>query len=268
MDELTNHFKTELMPSENEEHLKRFYKLKGHKYLVKPQFAMAVVGSAGCGKTSVIYTMMSKLYKGYFDMILIYSGTKDSQKAWESLGGKKNKNPTVIVKNEFEKQEFEELYNQSQEINNKRRDEKKLPLNILIVFDDMAGRSLLSPHKQDILLHMLLNRRHCNISIIFSSQRYRLLPQDWRTTNINAVIVCGINTVDLKNLAEEHTTSNASPEMIEQMYYHTKKKDKYLPFIIDLTQPIEKRFKMGWLKFFKAKNSLIQDNEDEVSKES
>lgn len=248
---LEKYFKTQVIPSElDNENETRFKTLVGHQFLVKFPFAISVIGSCGSGKSSTIWSMVKKFYKNAFDLIIIYNGTKDSNEAWQSLESKKTE---VILKNKFNMVDFKKVIETIGNSNDELRKKKKKRINVLFVFDDMASKDILHPQRRDSVLEALLNRRHINVSFIFASQRYKLLPQDWRTTNINALLICSISPLELDMVANEQQTTDTPPEMIKEFYKMTKAEDQFRPFIIDLTKPPDKRFRSGWLEFFKAK---------------
>ena len=43
---------------------------------------MIVLGQSGSGKSSFVYSVLKKYYNKFFDQILIFSGTVDSNSAW------------------------------------------------------------------------------------------------------------------------------------------------------------------------------------------
>lgn len=244
---MDEHFKTELIPSENKKHLVRFFKLPFHACLVPWPFAMGVVGAAGSGKSSLIWTIVSKYYRSAFDIMIVYNGSKDSNSTWKKLETKSTK---VDIRNEFNMGKFGKEMEHLENVNVRRQQQNKLPINVLVVMDDMIATDAFHANRRDALQNALLNRRHIHMSIIVSSQRYKSLPQNFRAQNIDALVVAGVGAKDLEMIAEEHTTLKVSPDDIKEMYTTVKREDKYKPFIIMVNKAEEERFRNGWTKVF------------------
>lgn len=84
------------------------------------------------------------------------------------------------------------------------------------------------------------------------------MPQDFRVSNVDALIIAGVNGVDLKAISEEYASANVEPEMIKKMYQICKKKGKYVPFIIDMKKPEDERYKCGWTKYFNIHSRIFK----------
>jgi len=73
---------------------------KKYPDLPAPPFRMIVLGQSGSGKSSFVYSMLKKYYKGYFDQIVIFSGTVDSNSAWNKIKDHQGDSPQVF--NEYD----------------------------------------------------------------------------------------------------------------------------------------------------------------------
>ena len=80
----------EVCPAENKPKDKRIEKIEA-KFLPKLPATFYVLGSCGSGKSSILWTLLTKGYvygkgkKSIFDEALIYLGTLDAKDAFEKL---------------------------------------------------------------------------------------------------------------------------------------------------------------------------------------
>ena len=121
---MSTNFKTYIIPSENKGKDKRFNKLKIDFHGMKPPFVLLLMGACGCGKTSYTYSI-AKNFRKYYDIMVVYSTTRDSKKSWIDLGSKKL---DVIVRNIFDNNEIEEFLDDIQETNMERINEGDKPV--------------------------------------------------------------------------------------------------------------------------------------------
>jgi GTPase SAR1 family protein len=77
--------RTEMIPCESRPADKRLLKLKDHELLPSPvNGTMFIVGAAGSGKSSFIYSLFSNWMPNYFDELVIFCATKDSAETWNN----------------------------------------------------------------------------------------------------------------------------------------------------------------------------------------
>lgn len=124
------------VPSSTQFDDKRFKKLNtefGGK-LFKPPFRMTIVGASGSGKTSFVYSLLDDIYHKYFDLIYIFSMTASSDDALAKIKCNDGEGPEIF--HEFDLADFKDLIDEIQEEQEARKEEKKVPLRICMLFDD------------------------------------------------------------------------------------------------------------------------------------
>jgi len=160
----------EMIPSEERPKDKKFFALPHHKLIPKPPFTMLVVAPIGQGKSSIIYSMLNKWYGKYFDELIVYNGTKDSNDAWLNLPPKE-----VVLLNEWDEKDFFDYVSTLENSQLKRIQEGREPLNVCIVFDDMITDHIFSRGRSTALDQFIVKIRHIPASLIMSSQSYKLV---------------------------------------------------------------------------------------------
>jgi len=165
------------MPSEPEGVDDAFSRLPHNDLLFKPPFTLLVLGTIGAGKTSFIYSLLAKYYRGYFDQLLIFTGTKDSNQVWQdelvpAKGG------SVQIYNRFVNAEFADWADALETHQMERRDNKEPPLRIMVMFDDMMGQQIsVSAGARTSLDNFMLHCRHYNASVILATQYLKLVSR-------------------------------------------------------------------------------------------
>ena len=225
-----------LIPSEERPEDTRFFKLKHSKIIPKPPFTMLIVAPIGSGKSSLTYSMLDKWYGAYFDELIIYNGTKDSNDAWLNLPAKE-----VILLNEWDEEEFFK-YVKALEVSQLRRiQEGKPPVNVLILFDDMVTDHIFSRGRSTALDQFIIKIRHIPASLIMTTQSYKLISSTSRR-NMTHLAILPVNQDEIEKVAEEHSGLMTKDNFIK-MYKSiiTKQPRNYL--VIDYRAPVLERFK-------------------------
>lgn len=238
-------FRTEMIPSEKKHPslVKMIDKLP--PWSVKPPFSMIIVGGAGSGKSSLLYTLLSKTYKKFFDVIYIFNRCRDSDDVWRGLEGEKR--PVVEIHNDYDDEELAKVISEAEDIQEEQRELKKRPVNILFVFDDCLYSGVIKKGGQKSAFNeLIINRRHLNASVIFTAQNYIGLEPGQRTSNVSAVCVMGLNDRELKLISGEHNGGLATEEQIGKMYKHIKDKDPFGFLVINYQKPRDERFLMNF----------------------
>jgi hypothetical protein len=197
---------------------------------------MLIVAPIGQGKSSLTYSMLDKWYGAYFDELIIYNGTKDSNDAWLNLPAKE-----VILLNEWDEEEFFR-YAKALEVSQLRRiKEGKPPVNVCILFDDMVTDHIFSRGRSTALDQFIIKIRHIPASLIMTTQSYKLISSTSRR-NMTQVVVLAVNQDEIEKVAEEHSGLLTRDEFIK-MYKSiiTKRPRNYL--VIDYRASPEERFK-------------------------
>jgi len=231
----------EMIPSEARPEDKRFFALPHAKTIPKPPFTMLIVAPIGQGKSSMIYSMLNKWYGKYFDELIIYNGTKDSNEAWLNLPAKE-----VVLLNDWNEADFFEYIKALEDSQLKRIQAGKPPRNIGIVFDDMITDHIFSRGRSTALDQFVIKIRHIPASLIMSTQSYKLVSTTSRR-NMTHIAILPVNEDEITKIAEEHSGLMKKDEFIK-MYKQvvTKKERNYL--VIDYRDIIPNRFKEKFTK--------------------
>lgn len=248
----------EMIPSEERPRDKRFFALPHHKMIPKPPFTMLIIAPIGQGKSSIIYTMMNKWYGKYFDELIIYNGTKDSNDAWLNLPAKE-----VVLLNEWDEKDFFDYIKALEDAQLKRINEGKPTLNIGIIFDDMITDHIFSRGRSTALDQFIVKIRHIPASLIMSTQSYKLVSTTARR-NMTHIAILPVNQDEIEKIAEEHSGLMRRDDFVK-MYKQivTKKERNYL--VIDYRDSIPNRFKerfekvIPYLKNTENKSSNIEN---------
>lgn len=250
----------EMIPSEERPRDKRFFALPHHKMIPKPPFTMLIVAPIGQGKSSMIYSMLNKWYGKYFDELIVYNGTKDSNDAWLNLPAKE-----VVLLNEWDEKDFFDYAKALEDAQLRRINEGKAPLNIGIVFDDMITDHIFSRGRSTALDQFIVKIRHIPASLIMSAQSYKLVSTTARR-NMTHIAILPVNQDEIEKIAEEHSGLMRRDDFVK-MYKDivTKKERNYL--VIDYRDTIPNRFKerfekpIPYLKNTKNKSSKEENGD-------
>jgi hypothetical protein len=245
-------FHTEMIPSEKKHPgtLKMIEKLP--EWAIKPPFSMIIVGGAGSGKSSLLYTLLSKTYRKFFDVIYIFNRCRDSDDVWRGLEGEKR--PVVEIHNDYLDEEVAEVIKEIEEVQEEQREMKKRPVNVLFVFDDCLYSGVIKKGGQKSSFNeLIINRRHLNASVIFTAQNYMGLEPGMRTNNVSAVAIMGLNDRELKLISNEHNGGLATEEQIAKMYQKVKERDPFGFLVINYQRPRNERFSMNFSRVLDAR---------------
>ena len=233
----------EVCPAENKPQDKRIEKMDA-KFLPKLPATFYVLGSCGSGKSSILWTLLTKGYvygkqkKSIFDEALIYLGTLDAKAAFEKLPI-----DNLLIMDEYHPQPFEEYQNDLKKHQMERLEKKKAPLNALLVFDDFVGAGLMKkprPNAPPPVEKLALTSRHeCNTSIFFCSQVYKNsgFSAPSVRNNISVFVVSRMSHQELVKIAEELSEMYEPDEWIEH-YEMAMAQEPYTFVVLDRRRPI------------------------------
>jgi hypothetical protein len=233
----------EVCPAENKPQDKRIEKMDA-KFLPKLPATFYVLGSCGSGKSSILWTLLTKGYvygkqkKSIFDEALIYLGTLDAKAAFEKLPI-----DNLLIMDEYHPQPFEEYQNDLKKHQMERLEKKKSPLNALLVFDDFVGAGLMKkprPNAPPPVEKLALTSRHeCNTSIFFCSQVYKNsgFSAPSVRNNISVFVVSRMSHQELVKIAEELSEMYEPDEWIEH-YEMAMAQEPYTFVVLDRRRPI------------------------------
>jgi len=245
----------EVIPSEVKPKDPRIEKMKYKESLPPHPANICILGRCGSGKSCCLYSMLKNGYvtdkgKSIFDEMIIYLGTLDAAEAFKSLPCK-----NIVVLHEFDP-DFFQAYLEDLKTNQMERLEKGKPfLNVCIVFDDFAGKSLMKPMGRGLsspLEHLLITSRHeCNATIMYCSQAYKNngFSTPIARNNMTHWIIYGMGRNEMEKIAEEHCGDMTPDEFLEWYFECMKKKHNFI--MINYKKPVEERFTERFTNVFR-----------------
>jgi hypothetical protein len=236
------------------------------KQLASPRFAICMVGTTGSGKSNLLKNFIFNFYKCYFDEVYIIIGSLDDQDEYQRLGEKtscqlwnKKKGDLyktkkikmidkMVIEHDVSEDELFELYSDLEEQQHKTG--KKI--RSLFVLDDKITSNLFKKQSNGgILNKILVQGRHINASVIYTSQKYRMLPQNARANNITQLILFhGLSNQEINIIAEEHSGHLDKDEFIK-LYFDTTK-EKYSFLVINTMAEQKKKFQNSQFKYLEV----------------
>ena len=276
--------KINVIPSENRPPDKRVLSMKYRKTLPQIPSNIMLLGRAGAGKSSCLYTLLHDGYvtpkgKSVFDEMIIYLGTQDSVSAFEEI---KCKNKVIL--HDFNQDDFEEYIEDLKKHQMEKINKGKSPRNICIVFDDFVGENILKPYKgkAPLIQRIALTSRHeLNTSLIICSQIYKSngLCNVALRNNINYYICYALARNDLDKIIEEHQGFYEKDELMDHMLRIFQKPHNFM--MINYKKPEQERYTEGFVKllpppkcmansvvFNKNKKQLIVDKDAKEIKDN
>lgn len=238
----------EIIPSEKLPAKNREMNKKLPPFLPPAGSLVLIQGSAGSGKSSLLYSMLKAYQKsvkgGYWNIMIFYNACSDSDFVWRGFESRKT---SVEVEHQYKD---EELLATIEMIMDEQEGKRKLgePLdNILFVFDDMIYSNICRSHgRPSALDKLVINRRHYNVSIFITSQTYHALNKNIRCNNVSQVIIMRANMADLQSICQDHNAGIVNFSQFLNMYNKCKAKDNFQPMVIDYREPQDRIFKSGF----------------------
>ena len=224
----------DVIQSENWGPDKRFEKLPYKDILLQSPFTMGILGGIGAGKTSFAYTLINKLYKNYFDELIVICGTIDSKDAWEKVNQR-----NVLFVDAFDDDIVWDYVKQIEKDKEERRAKGKYPLRCCILMDDMVFDGY-SKNRAVTLERLIRTCRHYNISLILLIQNTKMISSDMRG-QIFQWFVFRLSELDLEKFAEEHANS-LNIKQFKNMYNDIQKQGKHEFLLVDYKKDFENRF--------------------------
>lgn len=202
--------KVELIPSEVKPKDKRLEEMKLRETLPKHPANVMILGRCGSGKSCCLYSMLKDGYvtssgKSIFDEMVVYLGTGDAVDAFYKLPCK-----NIRVLTDFDNIKFEGYLDNLRAHQLERLEKGKHPLNVAIVFDDLAATKLMKPTKKggtSPLEHLLITSRHeAHASIFYCSQIYKNsgFSKPIARNNMTNYIIYSMSTAEIDKFCDEH----------------------------------------------------------------
>jgi len=214
-------------------------------------------GRIGGGKSSIMYSWLKNMFPHYYDEVLIFCGSSDSKKAFESLPQKK-----IVFMTEYDDDAFTKYIEKLKEDQNERMTEGKPALNIFIGFDDIVYSQAMSSRGKPTMAEkvILISRHELNATVFICVQHSKQVSPAMRNNTIYNVIL-PLQKNDLAKVAEEHSGHLSTDEFIK-MYYDIMNKGKHQFIVVDYKAPEDKRFRHNWDKI------IVLGKEDALTKKA
>ena len=180
------------------------------KYINKQVFCMFAIGSPGSGKSNSIRYLVKSLYNAKkFDYCSVFSPTYFSGDGSHNFLDKKFIHPRYT-----EEKMIKILHHQ------KKRVKEGKKSKLLLIFDDCIGSINFN---SKIMSKLMINRRHFNISLIFSAQYIKRLSPLFRDC-VDYVIMFKLN-------------SGSTIKQLTDMWLHdinTREINKFINYFTDI----------------------------------
>lgn len=211
--------------------------------LPKMHCSYMIIGKSGSGKTNALIHLLSSesLLKNAFDVILYMSTSADDTFKDNIKIPKEN-----IIKN-WDEEYLEKLCNKQKAfIENNGILKAK---NVLIIFDDILSRQKFLNSK--ILIKLVTECRHYNISCIFNTQSYMKIPRTVRL-NCRGLVLFPSSLGEVVKFAEEQCLPNISQrDFIKAIQFITEKPYQFV--FINNDAPNDEKLRMNFNKIIKIK---------------
>lgn len=263
-----NDLQWEVVPAEDKPKDKRLDKVEA-KFLPKLPATFYVLGSCGSGKSSILWTLLTKGYvyqskkgkpKSVFDEALIYLGTLDARDSFEKLPIK-NK----LVLQEYDPESFEQYQNDLKANQMERLEKNKPAMNTLLVFDDFVGAGLMKKPRPNVAPPVeklaLTSRHETNTTIFFCSQVYKNsgFSAPSVRNNITVFIVSKMSRQELMKIAEELSEDYEPDEWLHH-YDIIMAKEPYNFVVLDRRRPIGDRWSIKFHTAFPTSKKTLEMN--------
>ncbi len=158
--------------------------------LPRLHFSALAVGSSGSGKSVLVYNLISKYYKDFFDIVILISPTGKTDDIQKALELPKNRVITDMSKAEKVVQMIEDT--QEEQIKKGGFESAK---KVLLYFDDVIGDKIFMNSKP--MINAFVKNRHYGISCILASQYFKAVPRRMRMqSSCNFFFACAETEMD------------------------------------------------------------------------
>jgi len=180
-------------------------------------FLGILIGGVKSGKTTVLINLVYQCFKQAFDEIIFFSPNVWNDKIFDS-NISKDDDITKISNLDNVDETVKEIVDHQQEIDKKDRK------NLIMIFDDVVGYI-----GRSFLTYFTTRYRQLKISLVFSVQAFRSLPNIIRANSSFMIIFKTYNKKELEKIFDElgHIRDI-------EYYYENATKEKYNFMLVDL----------------------------------
>jgi hypothetical protein len=245
----------DVMPSEDRGEDRKFLALPYAKVLPKPPFTMRVLGTIGAGKTSFIWTIVNKLYKNYWDEVIVYQGSQDSVKFWPRIPQK-----NVVVLTDWDGDQFNDYFKALEKHQVERQEKGLRLLNVLIVFDDMiaARCDRVSAGGKSVLQDLIARCRHPNVSVIIGTQDSKVGTPPGCRNQMMYNVIFRMQSNDLKKVAED-SCGCLDPKEFMRVYWKEVGFKPHAFLLVDFKAPLQDQIRRGFSTILHPKSDKLDE---------
>ena len=230
---------------------------------------MCILGRVGTGKSSCMYSLLSKGYvngkKSVFDEMVFYIGNQESDHAIQQLPCK-----NIAILHEFDAASFDNYVEDLRKHQLERLEKKKPPLNICLVFDDMATADLLKKVQgKSPLASLLLTSRHeLNATVIVLSQIYKTngFSTPMIRNNVTTWIVYNMSKPEWSKIAEDHANDFTVEELTARYEHAMAKPHNFI--CIDYRRPLDSRITERFTTIMRPGGKIVIQKQNAESPET
>ena len=201
-----------------------------------PRHASSVVfsGRSGSGKSNLMVNLLTReqFYKGYFDLIFLFSPTAKSDDLAMYL-----KLPDKRIFTDFNSDALENIFNIQRDIIEKKGITKSP--KILIIFDDIISNVKFMNSKAFKMA--FIQNRHINVSTFVCTQSLKKLPKMCRD-QANNIFMFPASQSEQINFVEDFCPPHTSKKVFQSLV-ETATRDRYNFLHINMRCAPEKRFR-------------------------
>lgn len=243
---------------------------KKHPALPRPPFRMIVLGCSGSGKSSFVYSLIKKYYRvgkrPYFDQVLIFSGTNDSNSAFAEL--KTHDGDAPFISNEWDPQLVESYLKEIENEHTMAVKDGISPARILIILDDLVCDGISNKHRMNVIDRLFVQiSRHNNVSVIILTQFLKALNRNVRSVNLSHMILYPITKNDLDMVSQEHCPAHMNQNSFKDMITKIWNKKPYNFCVLDYSTTPDKRIRDGMNRIIKTKMKHKSSKPDDETME-
>ena len=168
-------------------------------YIPDHPYRILIIGDSGSGKTNALFNLINNQQ----DIDKIYLYAKDPyEKKYQYLI---NKRENVGLNHFNDPTAFIEYSNDMQDVYKNTEDYNPIKKRkVLIIFDDMIADMINNNKLNPIVTESFIRGRKLNISIVFITQSYFKVPQDFRLYSTHFFIMKIPNKRELQQIALNH----------------------------------------------------------------
>jgi hypothetical protein len=214
-----------------------------HKIIPDIPFRILVIGkSMLSGKSNLLTNLIlrNEFYQKYFkgENIYIVSPSLESDEKLKILINVKEIPPENLF-NEYDEDVLKELYKMIEEEYKQDIENKKRPVNSLIIFDDVSYSGDLKKKRFGIINKIFSNGRHINLSCLVTSQKYSDVLTSARS-NMSGGFFFNMSDNQLDQVEKDHNYNMTKKEFYRMFRDNVKERHDFI--LIDYTKKNDDRY--------------------------